>query len=115
MLAIFLGGLSLHVSHALLSHMFSLPMSWGTTSKEPQFSNFWMEVPRVLRRFKWSLGFVVLGISVMVVLGTQEGKGFVPWGWGIRDFSAVVPFAVCVGSHALLPVVLNPALVRFSW
>ncbi len=49
LLAIFLGGLSLHVSQALLSHMFEINMSWGATSKEVVFSNFFIEVPKVLR------------------------------------------------------------------
>lgn len=49
MLAIFLGGLSLHVSQALLAHMFGIDMSWGASSKEAEFSNFFIEVPKVLR------------------------------------------------------------------
>lgn len=32
MLAIFLGGLSLHVSQALLSHMFEINMTWVSLS-----------------------------------------------------------------------------------
>ena len=50
MLAIFLGGLSLHVSQALLSHMFEIDMTWGATSKEAEFSNFFIEVPKVLKK-----------------------------------------------------------------
>lgn len=50
LLAIFLGGLSLHVSQALLAHMFEINMTWGATSKEVEFSNFFIEIPRVLRR-----------------------------------------------------------------
>lgn len=50
MLAIFLGGLSLHVSQALLAHMFEIDMSWGATSKEAEFSNFFIEVPKVLKK-----------------------------------------------------------------
>jgi len=34
LLAIFLGGLSLHVSQALLAHMFEINMTWGSTGKE---------------------------------------------------------------------------------
>jgi len=49
MLAIFLGGMSLHVSQALLAHMFEIDMTWGATSKEAEFSNFFTEVPKVLR------------------------------------------------------------------
>ncbi|KAG5913841.1 hypothetical protein E4U42_000845, partial [Claviceps africana] len=50
MLAIFLGGLSLHVSQALLAHMFEVNMTWGATSKEAEFSNFFIEVPKVLKK-----------------------------------------------------------------
>lgn len=61
MLAIFLGGLSLHVSQALLAHMFEINMTWGATSKEAEFSNFFIEVPKVLKKVSCltscSLGF----------------------------------------------------------
>ncbi|POS69564.1 hypothetical protein DHEL01_v212042 [Diaporthe helianthi] len=50
LLAIFLGGLSLHVSQAILSHMFEIDMTWGSTSKEVEFSNFCIEVPRVIKK-----------------------------------------------------------------
>ena len=38
LLTIFLGGLSLHVSQALLSHMFEINMTWGATAKEVSLS-----------------------------------------------------------------------------
>jgi hypothetical protein len=59
MLAVFLGGLSLHLSAALLSHMFSINMTWGATSKEAEASNFFIEVPKVLKKFKYSLSFAL--------------------------------------------------------
>lgn len=52
MLAIFFGGLSLHLSQALLSHMFEINMSWGATAKEAEFSNFFIEVPKVLKKVR---------------------------------------------------------------
>jgi hypothetical protein len=52
LLAIFLGGLSLHVSQAIPSHMFEIDMTWGATSKEAEFSNFWIEVPRVIKKVR---------------------------------------------------------------
>jgi len=55
MLAIFLGGLSLHISQALLAHMFEIDMQWGATAKEVEFSNFFIEVPKVLRKVCFSL------------------------------------------------------------
>lgn len=113
LLGIFLGGLSLHVSQALLAHMFEIDMVWGATAKEIEFSNFFIEVPKVLRRFKISFAFSLLAIIAMVVLAT--GSSFVPHDWMIKDFVAILPMATVAGSHMLLPIVLNPALMTFQW
>src|SRR5690242_19489714 len=87
-LAIFLGGLSLHVSQALLAHMFEIDMTWGATDKEFEYSNFWMEIPKMLNRvrslflslslalslfaddtkFKWSMTFAAVFIIGMIIL-----------------------------------------------
>ncbi|KAI9752354.1 MAG: hypothetical protein M4579_005662 [Chaenotheca gracillima] len=112
MLAIFLGGLSLHVSQALLSHMFGIDMTWGSTSKEAEFSNFFIEVPKVLKRFKFSFSFAILGIVGMIVLACGS---FIPPDWQIRDFVAILPMATVTVSHLLLPIALNPALMTFSF
>ncbi|TVY71345.1 hypothetical protein LSUE1_G008384, partial [Lachnellula suecica] len=112
MLAIFLGGLSLHVSQALLCHMFEIDMTWGSTSKEAEFSNFFIEVPKVLKKFKFSMLFSIIGIVGMIVLAVAP---FVPYDWMIKDFVAILPMATVTASHLLLPLALNPALMTFSW
>lgn len=112
MLAIFLGGLSLHVSQALLSHMFEINMTWGATSKEAEFSNFFIEVPKVLKKFKFSMLFSLGAIVAMIILAVGP---FVPWDWRITDFVAILPMATVAASHFLLPLALNPALMTFSW
>jgi hypothetical protein len=112
LLGIFLGGLSLHVSQALLAHMFEINMTWGATAKEIEFSNFFIEVPKVLRRFKFSFAFSMFAIIGMIVLATGD---FVPHDWRIKDFVAILPMATVAGSHMLLPIVLNPALMTFQW
>ncbi|KAF4124458.1 hypothetical protein GMORB2_5124 [Geosmithia morbida] len=112
MLAIFLGGLSLHVSQALLAHMFEVNMTWGATSKEAEFSNFFIEVPKVLKKFKGSIVFSLLSIIAMIVLAVAP---FVPHDWKITDFVAILPMATVAASHFLLPLALNPALMTFSW
>ena len=112
LLAIFLGGLSLHVSQALLAHMFEINMTWGTTSKEAEYSNFFIEAPKVLNKFKFSFAFSTLAITAMVVLSTAS---FVPDPWMIKDFVAILPMATVAGSHMLLPIALNPALMTFQW
>lgn len=122
MLAIFLGGLSLHVSSALLAHMFEINMTWGATAKEAEFSNFFIEVPKVLRKFKFSMLFAFIGIIGMIILSSGGGSGGstsssfkVPPDWQIKDFVAILPMSTVTVSHMLLPIVLNPALMTFSW
>ncbi|RDA86049.1 hypothetical protein CP532_1274 [Ophiocordyceps camponoti-leonardi (nom. inval.)] len=112
MLAIFLGGLSLHVSQALLAHMFEVDMTWGATSKEAEFSNFFIEVPKVLKKFKFSMLFSLIFIIAIIVLAVAP---FVPHDWRITDFVAILPMATVSASHFLLPLALNPALMTFSW
>ena len=112
MLCIFLGGLSLHVSSALLAHMFEIDMTWGATAKEAEYSNFFIEVPKVLSKFKWSMTFALVGIVGMIVLATAN---FVPPDWQVKDFVAILPMATVTASHMLLPIALNPALMTFSW
>ncbi|KAF0323650.1 glycosyltransferase family 2 protein [Colletotrichum asianum] len=112
LLAIFLGGLSLHVSQALLAHMFEIDMTWGATSKEAEFSNFFIEVPKVLKKFKFSMLFSCIFIAGMIILAVAP---FVPYDWRITDFVAILPMATVSASHLLLPIALNPALMTFSW
>ncbi|KAK4102336.1 hypothetical protein N658DRAFT_495691 [Parathielavia hyrcaniae] len=112
LLAIFLGGLSLHVSQALLAHMFEIDMTWGATSKEAEFSNFFIEVPKVLKKFKFSMLFASIFIAGMVILAVAP---FIPYSWHITDFVAILPMATVAASHLLLPLALNPALMTFSW
>ena len=110
--AIFLGGLSLHVSQALLAHMFEINMTWGATAKEAEFSNFFIEVPKVLKKFKFSMIFSCTFIAVMIIFAKAS---FVPYDWRITDFVAILPMGTVVSSHLLLPIALNPAIMVFSW
>jgi hypothetical protein len=75
MFMIFFGGISLHVSQALLCHMFEIDVSWGATSKEVEFSNFFIEVPKVLKKFKYSIGMCLLTIASMIVMATYPRAG----------------------------------------
>ena len=110
LLAVFLGGISMHVSQAILSHMFGIEMSWGSTSKEAEYSTFFQEVPKVLRRFKWTLAYCVAMGGMMVAMAF-----FVPPFWQIKTFIAVFPLATSVVGHFLLPFALNPNLMLFTW
>lgn len=110
MFTIYLGGVSLHVSHALLCHFFEIEMNWGATSKELRDVSFTEELAHVLKKFKGTFLFC-LGSTLMILLGYWA----VPYQWQIRDFASIFPFAMLIGCHFLLPVVLNPGLIRLSW
>lgn len=110
LLALFLGGISFHISQALVSHFFSIDMTWGATSKEAENITFFEEIPRVMKRFKWTFGFSISIIVLMVLMATV-----VPWMWRIDTFIAIFPLSTVAGGHFLLPIVLNPNLMLFTW
>ena len=87
-------------------------MQWGATSKEAEFSNFFIEVPKVLKSFKYSIAFGLIGIAGMIILAVGP---FIHYGWRITDFVAILPMAMVCGSHLLLPIALNPALMTFTF
>ncbi|KJY01756.1 glycosyltransferase family 2 protein [Zymoseptoria brevis] len=110
LLCIFLGGVSLHVSQALLSHLFSINMTWGATSKEAENTTFFTELPKVFRRFKGTLAFVIVCATMMGVMAT-----IAPPFWQIREFIAIFPLSTVCAGHLLLPVLLNPGLMKFTF
>jgi hypothetical protein len=109
----FFGGLSIHLSTAILAHMFSYNMTWGSTGKEVERSTFWIEVPRIWQRFKLSFIVCFLIIATMVIFTTNV----IPFEWQIPgwEWALIIPLALVVGSHLLLPIVLNPWLMIFSY
>jgi Na+/H+ antiporter NhaC len=110
MFAIFFGGLSFHLSLAILAHMFGIDMQWGATNKEKENSNFFKEIPKIINSFKWLFVIMILCISMMIYLGY-----YAPRGWEIKGVTAVVPLAMSIISHILLPFVLNPSLMIFNY
>ncbi|KAI0764188.1 hypothetical protein BD413DRAFT_578140 [Trametes elegans] len=87
----FFGRLSIHLSQALLTHLFSYNITWGATKKEVERSNFWLEVPKILKCF-WLALVLSLAMGVfMVILATNA----VPVGWRIFswDWAVILPLA----------------------
>ncbi|KZT03077.1 uncharacterized protein LAESUDRAFT_660491 [Laetiporus sulphureus 93-53] len=109
----FFGGLSIHLSQALLAHLFSYNITWGATKKEVERSNFWLEVPKILKRFWMALVLSVLIVVAMIILATD----LIPTGWQIvvTDWAVILPLAIVVGCHILYPIVLNPWFMIFSY
>lgn len=112
-MTIFLGGISIHVGQAILSHLLGFDMQWGATSKEVDDVSFVDEIPRVLKNFKYTFIMCTLCIIMMIVLGT--GIGCIPEMWQIKMVIAVWPLLSIVLGHLLLPLLLNPGLMRFTW
>ncbi|KAG5644401.1 hypothetical protein DXG03_008568 [Asterophora parasitica] len=98
----FFGGLSIHLSTALLAHMFSYDMTWGSTVKEVERSTFWIEVPRIWQRFKLSFIICFACIAMMVIFTTDA----VPFQYQIPgwNWALIIPLSLTVGCHVLLPV-----------
>lgn len=110
LLAIFLGGISMHVSQAILSHMFNVDMTWGATSKEAENTTFFEEVPKIIKKFKITFIFCLFCAAMMVVLAR-----FAPPLWRIELFISVFPLSTIIIGHFFLPIALNPGLMRFTW
>jgi len=110
LLTIFLGGNSIHVSQALLSHLFHFDMSWGATAKEVTNTTFFEEIPKVLKNFKGTLAFSFFCIASMIICATA-----LPTFWRIDQFIAVWPLAMTAVCHLALPIALNPNLMMFTF
>lgn len=94
--------MSIHLSTALLAHLFSYDMTWGSTGKEVEQSSFWIEVPRIWQRFKLSFCICFACIAMMIVFTTEA----VPFEWQIPgwNWALVIPLSLVVGCHILVPV-----------
>jgi hypothetical protein len=110
MMTCFFGGIAFHISVALLCHLFHIDMQWGATSKEKEESNFFQEIPRIFKTFKYMYLIIALLVGGMIYLGA-----FAPSDWEIKDFTAIVPLALNLSFHALLPLVLNPSLMVYNY
>ena len=114
MFMVFFSGVSLHLSAALLAHLFEIDMKWGATAKELESTNFFREVPKVLKQFWITFLISFLLIAGMIVLATGLG-GLLPYTWLITQFIAIFPLAMLASGHILLPIALNPGLMTFTF
>lgn len=116
LLTVFLGGISIHVSQAIVCHLCSIDMSWGATAKEATQTSFFKEIPTIMKKFKFTFVFCIFSTIVMVVLaGVGPVGALVPYDWLITDFTAIFPLAILVAFHFLMPLVLNPGLMQFTF
>ena len=87
-------------------------MSWQATAKTLEFTNFFVEVPKTLRRFWFTFLFCFVAIAGMIILNQAS---FVPYDWKINNDVAMIPLASLVFGHLLLPLALNPGLMTFAF
>lgn len=110
LLTVFLGGVSIHISQALVCHFLSIDMEWGSTTKEAENISFFPALKRVARRFKFTFVFAFGMTAVMIAM-----RYVLEEDWQIKHLVAIYPMSTVVVTHALLPVVLNPQLMTFTW
>lgn len=109
----FFGGLAIPVSQAILAHLFSYNIQWAATIKEVERSNFFKEIPKILKRFWFPLLASIVIIAGIIILSTP----LVPIEWRVdgSSWAVIFPLAVATASHILFPIVLNPWLMVFSY
>lgn len=112
LMIVFFSGLSIHVSQAIMYHLCGIEMTWGATAKELADSNFWKEVPMIIKKFKVMYLFII-GLAVGMICIAYVVPA--PWRIGIGQIYAWVPLANIVVGHALFPLILNPQLMHFSF
>lgn len=99
----FFGGMSIHLTIALLAHMFSYNITWGATKKEVERSNFFIEVPRILKRF-WFAFAVSFACFASIVLFSLSSVVTPDWQIPGNYWAVIFPLALVAGCHVLFPV-----------
>ncbi|KAL1694017.1 glycosyl transferase family group 2-domain-containing protein [Schizophyllum commune] len=109
----FFGGLAIHISVALLAHLFSYNITWSATIKEVERSNFFKEIPKIFKRFWFSMLVSFAIIAGMIICSTS----LVPYAWRVdgTGWAVIFPLSIVCGCHILFPIVLNPWLMVFSY
>ena len=99
---VFFGGVSIHLTKAILCHFLSIKMEWNSTAKELEATGFFIGMDKIFKDFKYMYIIVFLITGAMIYLGV-----YAPKGWMINNFSMVVPVANQIGCHFLLPLALG--------
>lgn len=110
LLIIFLGGISMHLSYALIAHLLSLKMEWGATAKSLEAGTFTSELPKIWARFKYMYGLLV----VLALL--QVGMAIlVPFKYRIWGLTSNGPLLFMMAMHAAMPFALNSNSYAAEW
>lgn len=77
------------------------------SAKELDNSNFFREVPAILRHYKWMYLTVITVLTAAIVCQTHV----LPYHWVVRRFPAIFPLFYNLGCHLLVPFILNPEVM----
>lgn len=79
--SVFFTGLSMQISSALICHLVGYQMTWSATVKTVEASNFFKEVPAIIKKFK-----ITLPVNLLVIVSRAKPRN-------------------TISSHLLLPLV----------
>ncbi|WRT65030.1 uncharacterized protein IL334_001972 [Kwoniella shivajii] len=109
--SIFFTGMSMPMSAALVSHLVGYNMTWSTTVKTVEKSNFFLQLPIIWRRFWPQLSFFGLCVPMMVITSSN----LLPAAYRVDNVEVFVPMGIITASHLLYPFALNPWFLSFSF
>lgn len=110
LLVIFLGGISMHLSYALVAHLFSLKMEWGATAKSLESGTFASELPKIWARFKYMYGILLVLTILQIYLVVLA-----PDKWKIWGLTSNLPLLFMMAMHAIMPFALNQNSYASEW
>jgi hypothetical protein len=73
-------------------------VTWGSTVKEVSISNFFQEVPAILKRFWTTYIYSFANLIGIIIMATP----LIPPGYRITQMTAILPSAVQAGCHILV-------------
>jgi hypothetical protein len=99
---LFFGGLSFHLSKAILCYFLGINMEWTLTAKEIEATGFFIGIDKIVKDFKY------MYIAVMILAGGVIYLGvYSPMGYRITDYTSILLLANQIGCYFLLPVALG--------
>jgi hypothetical protein len=99
---LFFGGLSFHLSKAILCHFLCINMEWTSTAKELEATGFFIGMDKIAKDFKYMYVVVTALAGGIIYLAVYAPRGYL-----ITDFTVIVPLANQIGCHFLLPLALG--------
>lgn len=72
---LFFGGLSLHLTKAILCHFLSIKMEWNSTAKELESSGFFIGMDKIIKDFKYMYIIIIFLTGVMIYMGLYAPRG----------------------------------------